>query len=311
MLVPSRSTGRQPVGDEELADCLQVDVGGIAARQGQAGAAAGGGLPGQRLVDAQAGQVPDGAGVQCGAQRGGKGVGEGVIAAAVTGRAERQHMAGVVQVGPGEQLVEVAAGVIEPTVLAGVGAGLVAELLPLLGCDHVRGGGLPAALVVDRAAAGVEMAGEVADRGENRAVAVLGQRPQDGADGEVAAVGVQAGDDTADAGGRVAWHQQARGDRAAERSWQEPLGRGQPDGPLRPQELRDPAGAGGQQLGAVSWDACRNGGGAGRRRSCQGRGRAGTCPGPGRTAVSTAGVSGRPGAPARGPAGGAAAAGSL
>ncbi len=82
-------TGRELFGDGELADGLQVDAGGVTAGQCQASAALGGALPGQRLIDAQPGEVAAGVGAQHCSQRGGQGGGEFVVAAAVTGRAER------------------------------------------------------------------------------------------------------------------------------------------------------------------------------------------------------------------------------
>ena len=106
-------------------------------------------------------------------QPGGQRAGEGVVVAVVVGAGEREGVPGVVQVGPGEQLEQVALGVAVPAGLAGVGGGAVAQVAPLTGGDRVGGDEGTAALVVDGAAAGVQVAGQAADRGEYGVVSAL------------------------------------------------------------------------------------------------------------------------------------------
>ena len=157
-------------------------------------------------------------------QPGGQGGGEGVVVAVVAGAGEREGVPGVVQVGAGEQLEQVALGVLVPAGLAGVGGCAVAQLAPLAGGDRLGGDEVAAALVVDGAAAGVQVAGQAADRGEHGVVAAAGQGPEHRADGQGAAVGVQRGDGGAGGAAGLAGQQQARGDGTAERAGREPAG---------------------------------------------------------------------------------------
>ena len=221
-------------GDDEVAGGVQVDVVRFGPGQVQAGAAAGRRGPGQRLADAQVVQERGGVVVQRVPQPGGQGPGEGLVAAVVVVAGEREGVPGVVQVGAGEQLEQVALGVAVPAGFAGVRGGAVAQVAPLPGGDRLGGDQVAAALVVDGAAAGVEVAGQAADRGEHGVVAAAGQRPQHRADGQGAAVGVQRGDGRAGSTARLAGQQQARGDGAAERAGREPAGGHQPDRPVRP-----------------------------------------------------------------------------
>ena len=108
----------------------------------------------------------------------------------------------------------------------------------------------------------VQVAGQAADRGEHRVVAAAGQRPQHRADRQGAAVGVQGGDGRADGAAGVAGQQQAGGDGAAERAGREPVRGHQPDRPVRPEQLRDRPGAGGEQPGRVGRDGRLRGAGA-------------------------------------------------
>ncbi len=64
-------------------------------------------------------------------QPGGEGAGEGVVAAVVVVAGEREGVPGVVQVGAGEQLEQVALGVAVPACFAGVRGGAVAQVAPL------------------------------------------------------------------------------------------------------------------------------------------------------------------------------------
>ena len=101
----------KPAGDGELAHGVQVDVIGIGSRQVQAGAAISGRRPGHRLADAEVAQQCGGMVVQPGPHAGGERVSEGEVGGAVAGRGERECVPGVVQVGSGEQLEQVALGV--------------------------------------------------------------------------------------------------------------------------------------------------------------------------------------------------------
>src|SRR5271166_5789052 len=224
----------EPAGDDEAGDGVQVDVVRLGSGQGQAGAAEGRRGPGQRLADAEVVQEGGGVVVQRVPQPAGEGVGEGVVVAVVAGGGEREGVPGVVQVGAGEQLEQVTLGVVVPWGFTGVGGGAVAQVAPLPGGDGCGGDEVAAALVVDGAAAGVQVTGQAGDRGEYRVVAVAGQGPQLRADGQGAAVGVQGGDGRAGGAAGVAGQQQARGDDAPERASREPAGGHQPDRPLGP-----------------------------------------------------------------------------
>ena len=193
--------------------------------------------------------------VQRGPQPGGEGAGEGAVAAVVVGGGEREGVPGVVQVGAGEQLEQVALGVAVPAGFAGVGGGAVAQLPPLAGGDRLGGDEVAAALVVDGAAAGVEVAGQAADRGEHGVVAAVGQGPQHRAGGQGAAVGVQAV--MAVRVARPGWPGSSRHAAMVLRNGPgaNPSGGHQPDRPVRPQQLRDRPGAGGEQPGRVGRDA--------------------------------------------------------
>jgi hypothetical protein len=81
-------------------------------------------------------------------------------------RARSQRQLGQVTLGvhvPGDGAVPVVG-------VAGMGAGLVAQVPPLRGGQDRRGDEVAALLVVDGAAVVVEVAGEVADRREHAAV---------------------------------------------------------------------------------------------------------------------------------------------
>ena len=121
----------EPAGDDEVAGGVQVDVVRFGSGQGQAGAAAGRRGPGQRLADAEVVQESGGVAVQRVPQPGGEGAGEGVVVAVVVAGGEREGVPGVVQVGAGEQLEQVALGVAVPACFAGVRGGAVAQVAPL------------------------------------------------------------------------------------------------------------------------------------------------------------------------------------
>jgi hypothetical protein len=178
--------------------------------------------PARPAADAEV--VQDSGGVGVGVQRvpqpGGEGVGEGVVVAAVVAGGERESVPAIVQVGVGEQLEQVTLGVVVPWGFTGVGGGAVAQVAPLPGGDGCGGDEVAAALVVDGAAMGVQVAGQAGDRGEHGVVAA-GQGSQLCADGQGAAVGAQGGDGGA---GGAAGQQQARGGDAAERAGHEPAG---------------------------------------------------------------------------------------
>ena len=237
VLVPScaaaSATGSLPVM-MRLATASRSMSSGSGPGRVRPGAAEGRRGPGQRLADAEVVQEGGGVVVQRVPQLAGEGVGEGVVVAVVAGGGEREGVPGVVQVGAGEQLEQVTLGVVVPWGFTGVGGGAVAQVAPLPGGDGCGGDEVAAALVVDGAAAGVQVTGQAGDRGEYRVVAVAGQGPQLRADGQGAAVGVQGGDGRAGGAAGVAGQQQARGDGAAERASREPSGGHQPDRPLGP-----------------------------------------------------------------------------
>ena len=257
-----RAGDGEPAGDDEVADGVQVDVVRLGSGQGQAGAAAGRRGPGQRLADAEVVQESGGVAVQRVPQPGGEGAGEGLVVAVVVAGGECEGVPGVVQVGAGEQLEQVPLGVAVPAGLAGVRGDAVAQVAPLARGDGSGGDEVAAALVVDGAAAGVEVAGQAADRGEHGVVAAVGQGPQHRAGGQGAAVAVKRGDGGAGGAAGLAGQQQARGDGAAERAGREPSGGHQPDRPVRPEQLGDRPGPGGEQPGRVVRDGRLGGAGA-------------------------------------------------
>jgi hypothetical protein len=117
-------------------------------------------------------------------QPGGERVGECVVVAVIVGVDEREGVPGIVQVGAGEQLEKVALGVPVPAYFPRVRGRAVAQVAPLAGRDRSGGDEVAAALVVDGAAAGVQVAGQAADRGEHGVVAADGRGPQHRAGGQ-------------------------------------------------------------------------------------------------------------------------------
>jgi hypothetical protein len=248
-------------------DRVQVDVCGVAARQGQLAAIVRGGFPGDGLVDVQAVEQLAGVVVKCGPQRCGHRVGELVIPGQVQAGMKRQLVAGVVQVGSGEQLVEVPAGVQQSAALPSapgptwVRASPPAQVLPLGFADDFGGYEVTAPLVVDGTAMGVEVGGEISDRGQHRFAAVGDKWQEHAPNGEPATVGVQVRVRLAGLG-RVSRQQQACGDTGAEWVGPEPFRWHQPDSPARPQRLRQVPRSCRQQPRVVAWQGRKRGAGS-------------------------------------------------
>jgi hypothetical protein len=158
--------GAQPSGrgargklflDQQLAQDTDVEVAGFGSGQGEVGAAAERRFPDGRLVDAEVAQRPGGVVVQGAAQRCRHGAGEGPVAGTIAGFTAGERVTGAVEVCPGQQLGQVTLGVDVPddgavavVGVAGVGAGLVAQVPPLGASQYRRGDEIASPLVVDR-----------------------------------------------------------------------------------------------------------------------------------------------------------------
>lgn len=208
--------GAEVLVGHEVVESLAVEVGEFAAGQVESLREFVRGFPGERFVDAELFEVGLGVGGEVFAQRCGQAEGELEVVASVGRAAKGEGAARVGQVGAGEHLVQVALGVEQAGVLAGMSLGGEGEAAPGFEVDDGGGDRLAAAGVVDRAAVGVEVVGQPADRCEDLVVSVAGQGTG-GVGQAYPGAGVQVGGDLGGAAAGVAGQQDQIGDCGAER----------------------------------------------------------------------------------------------